>query len=288
MPAPVREALYSTSVLIKRQVGFFGRPISVIAGALALFGAFQVALSSREMGVPLQVFFMPLIVTLVVTAFFWWWFLGSAVLLGVWKVVRMVAVWVKARGRTLREDSSEKEGAPPRAAGDVRISWRDLLPHFAALGRALVTRLSRLFRDVRRPWQELLPHFAVLGKALVTRPVRFFGLPISLIALVCTLWVVWMTVSESTFRGDVFQGYVLGHDAPGFVAAMEVVLTLVLLGPLYLAVPIALWLYTAALLAILWWLVRLVAAPVFRGSGPSGRGGGAHGSGMGWGARRDR
>ena len=272
-PAPLRGAIHSASVLIKRQVGFFGRPISIVASVPALFGAFQAVLASRELGVPLQVLFMPVTALLVVVAFFWWWFLGSAVLFGAWKLARMVAAWVRARVRTLREPSAQREGAP-HAAGAERMSWRELPPYLAALGRAIVARCLRLLRDVRRPWRDLLPHFAVLGRAIVGAPVRFFGLPISIIALVYTLWVVWSTVTDVRFREDVLRGYVLGPDAPGFVAAMDAVLTSVLVGPLYLAIPLALWLYAAAFLAILWWLVQTLAALVLR---RGGRGGGAHG-----------
>ena len=154
------------------------------------------------------------------------------------------------------------------------MSWRDLLPDFAALGRAIGATWSRLVRDVRRPWRDLLPHFVVLGRAIIGAPVRFFGLPISIIALVYTLWVVSSTVTDVRFREDVLRGYVLGPDAPGFVAAMDAVLTSVLVGPLYLAIPLALWLYAAAFLAVLWWLVQMLAALVLR---RGGRGGGAHG-----------
>ena len=276
-PSPVREAFYSASVLIKRQVGFFGRPISVVAGVPALFGAFQAVLASRELGVPLQVLFMPVTALLVVVAFFWWWFLGSAVLLGAWKLTRKAAAWVRARIRTLREGSSEREGAPSHADAAERMSWRELPPYLAELGRALVARWLRLLRDVRRPWRDLLPHFVVLGRAIVGAPVRFFGLPISIIALAYTLWVVWSTVSDARFQEDVLRGYVLGPDAPGVVAAMDAVLTSVLVGPLYLAIPLALWLYAAAFLAVLWWLVQMLAALVLRRGGTPGRGGGAHG-----------
>ena len=212
---PVRQAFKSAAAILRWQVGFFGRPISAIAAAVALAA-----------NAPL-VLFSPFTLPIAVISFFWIWFLASATLYFGWNVIGNGFTYLKSIPRRLRRAG---DGAFASTGGPVRG---------VSSGPAA--------EKGRRYWKELTPHLAVLGRAAgraMMRLVRFFGWPISISAAATILLSVVFYVSTNLGSGTLSP-----LDSGGrFVTSVGRLLILVIGAPVFVTAAFLAWLFLATLL----------------------------------------
>ena len=193
-------AVKSASAAIKWQIGFFGQPVSALAGAAALILS---AYLIYDLG-GLALFLFPFMVV----AFFWWWFLGSAILFVGWKVLRRASTLLRSRVRVSQRAVEGFSSGP--AAEDPGTSWEDLRRHLAVLGGA--------------------------AKRFILGLVRYFGWPISLIAAALVIWGLSMIATDTSL--------------------LDIVISLVVLGPVWVLFVFAVWLFFAVALFIAWRLLN--------------------------------
>ena len=226
---PVRAAAQSAAAVIKWQVGFFGRPISIIAGVIALL-AFVLLGFSDSMSAAL--FALPF----AVITFFWWWFLASVVLFVAWKASKRGTAIARSliqalRYAKVREADSVVQSEDSPNAGDQDASWQDLRTHLAVLGRT-----ARGF---------------ILGTA------RFFGWPISIIALLLMLWTSGASVAETTLS-DTLSPFGTSSTGGELVAAPVWLVIFVLSWPAFIMSMFVIWLICAVILFTVWQLAKLL------------------------------
>ena len=228
----------SAAAVIKWQVGFFGRPISVIAGVIALLPfamlGFSESIGAALLGLPFAA----------ITSF-WWWFLASVVLFVAWKVFTRGRTMARSLIRALRHtgdrgDDSIVQSDDASDTDDQDALWGDLKTHLAVLSRAAGG--------------------AVLGTA------RFFGWPISIIALLLMLLGILSNVAETTLS-DLFP---FGTSPTGgeLVAAPVWLVIFVLSWPAFILSMFVIWLIWALIIFTVWQWIRLIIM-ITRSSGKS-------------------
>ncbi len=226
----------SAIAVIKWQVGFFGRAISVIAGVIALL-PFALLGFSDSIGAALLAFPFAVITS------FWWWFLASVILFVAWKVFKRGRAMARSLIRGLRHagdggDVIQSEDA--RHTDDQDALWADLRAHLAVLSRTAGG--------------------AVLGTA------RFFGWPISAIALLLMLLGTMSNVAEIT----VSELFPVGTSATDgvFLATPVWLLIFVLSWPAFVLSMFVIWLFWAVIIFTVWQWIRLIIM-IVRSSGKS-------------------
>ncbi len=217
----------SVVAVIKWQVGFFGRPISVIAGIIAL-------LAFALLGFSDSIIALLLALPFAVITFFWWWFLASVILFIAWKVSKRGTAMVRSLIRALRHagnggDVIQSDDAPD--IDDQDALWGDLRTHLAVLGRTAGG--------------------FILGTA------RFFGWPISIIALLFMLLGSLSGVAETTLS-DTLSPFGTSPMGGGFVAAPLWLLILVLSWPAFILSMFVIWLIWALIIFTVWQWIRLI------------------------------
>ena len=218
----------SAIAVIKWQVGFFGRPISVIAGVIALL-PFALLGFSDSPGAALLAFPFAVITS------FWWWFLASVVLFVAWKVFKRGRAMARSLMRALRHagdrgDDSIVQSDDASGTDDQDALWGDLKTHLVVLSRTA--------------WG------IILGTA------RFFGWPISIIALLLMLLGILSNVAETTFS-DLFP---FGTSPTGgeLVAAPVWLAIFVLSWPAFILSMFVIWLIWALIIFTVWHWIRLI------------------------------
>lgn len=227
---PVGQAARSAAAVIKWQIGFFGRPISVIAGIIALLAFALLGFSDSMIALLLALPFA-------VITFFWWWFLASVILFVAWKVSKRCTAMARSLIRALqhagdrRENDSvvQSENAPD--TGNQDVSWADLKAHLAVLSKTAGG--------------------AVLGTA------RFFGWPISIIALLLMLLGTLSGVAETTLS-DTLSPFGTSPTSGELVAAPLWLLIFVLSWPAFILSMFVIWLIWALILFTVWQWLKLL------------------------------
>ena len=214
---PIRHAFNSAVAILKWQIGFFGRPISVIAGVIALAG-----------NTPL-VLFSPFTLPFAIISFFWIWFLGSAMLYFCWKMIGEFFNYLKSvshRRRRARDRGDASARGPAQRSSSEPAAVK------------------------RRPsWKELIPHLAVLGRTaggILLNLVGFFGWPISIAAAVIMLISVMIYLSVDGGAG----GLSPLESGGSFVVGAGRLLILIIGAPVFFMAAFLIWLLTAALLSM--------------------------------------
>lgn len=226
---PLGATARSAVAVIKWQVGFFGRPISVIAGIIAL-------LAFALLGFSDSIIALLLALPFAVITFFWWWFLASVILFVAWKVSKRGTTIARSLIRALRQtgdrgDDSVVQSEDAPDTDDQDASGEDLGTHLAVLGRT-----ARGF---------------ILGTA------RFFGWPISIIALLLMLWTSLSNVAETTLS-DALSPFGTGQMGGELVAAPLWLLIVVLSWPAFILSMFLVWLILALLIFTVWQWVKLL------------------------------
>lgn len=214
---PVGHAFNSAVAIFKWQIGFFGRPISVIAGIISLAGSAPLVL------------FSPFTLPFAIISFFWIWFLGSAILYLCWKMIGMGFTYLKSVSK--RRWRAGDRGDASAGGSTQRLSSEST---------AVKSRPS---------WKELFPHLAILGKTagrLLLNLVEFFGWPISTAAAAIVLLSVVIYLSIDGGAG----GLSPLESGGGFVVGAGRLLILVVGAPVFVMAAFLIWLFVAALLSM--------------------------------------
>ncbi len=159
-----------------------------------------------------------------VVTFFWWWFLGSVILLTAWRIVQRSVDAAPSRIRALQRAGGRREP----------FEW-GVRKHLAVLSR--------------------VAGGAVLGTA------RFFGWPISIIALLITLWAILSNMAGAIFSDTLFP---FAAIPPGGVFTVVLVRlgmlvgTLVLVWPAFILLMFLTWLFWSVIIFMIWQLLKLL------------------------------
>ena len=159
-----------------------------------------------------------------VVTFFWWWFLGSVILFTAWKIVQRSVDVAPSRIRALQRTGRRREAS----------EW-GVKTHLAGLSRTA--------------WEVTLA------------TARFFGWPISTIALLIMLWAILSNMAGAIFSDTLFP---FGAIPPGgvftvvFVRLGMLVGMLVLVWPAFILLMFLTWLLWSVIIFMIWQLVRLL------------------------------
>lgn len=109
-------------------------------------------------------------------------------------------------------------------------------------------------------WVDLRTHLAVLGRTAggaVLGTARFFGWPISTIALLLTLWGSWESLSEAIITDTLFP---FGISASGgaFIFLPAAAVIFIIMWPVCVLAVFLVWLFWAAIVFTVWQWFRLL------------------------------